>query len=56
MDNRTERQTEAQTHKLNFTPLGSSGTQCEDKCIATLESHTGNINSNSNNLYSLKTI
>ena len=30
-----------QTYKLNSTPLGSSSTQCTDKCITALDPHIG---------------
>ena len=41
---------DTQTHKLDWTPLGSLGTQCAYKCIATLEPHTGNSKSNSSHI------
>ena len=38
----TTRQTETHTHKLDCTPLGSFVPQNGDKCITTLDPHTGN--------------
>ena len=38
----TERRKNGRTYNIDWTPRGSSGPQCGDKCIATLDPHTGN--------------
>ena len=49
-DRQRYRETGTQTHKIYWNPLWSFRPLCGDKCIVTLDPHTGNINSNSNHL------
>ena len=40
---RPDRETVRRTHNLDWTPLGSSGSQCGVKFIAMLDPQTGNV-------------